>query len=129
MAENTYNGAVLAQSWKQVFKLWDQSGAKDARSKYIDFPYIFALVKTKLACGKGYSFNSENPRTSELFKKLELDSRFQEKINLLLYNIYYYGIAYGGFDRLANVHILLRHTKMSLVLFFLKKPQFRLLIN
>ena len=102
MAENTYNGAVLAQSWKQVFKLWDQSGAKDARSKYIDFPYIFALVKTKLACGKGYSFNSEDPKTSELFKKLELDSRFQEKINLLLYNIYYYGIAYGGFDRLAN---------------------------
>lgn len=60
------------------------------------------MVKTKIACGKGYTFSTKDKALELFFTKFSKDSRLQEKITLLLFNIYFYGSAIGSFDKLKT---------------------------
>ncbi len=101
MENDTRSFALQQHSWKSVFGL-STSSSGGAKDKYIDFPYIFAMVKTKIACGKGYSFATKDKQLEAFFTKFSKDSRLLEKITLLLFNIYYFGSAIGGFDKLKS---------------------------
>ena len=93
---------LAADTWDFVFGLTGNASEEKELCKWVDFAHVMALEKTKILCGKGFVFETEDEELKSFFEELNKDSHFFEEIQELCYWIFKNGEAVIGFDRLKD---------------------------
>ena len=96
------NNLAMSENWRTLAGLSRGSGTVQDINKYVDWGWFFAKTNVQLLCGKGYFFETKNPKLKEFFNKFAKTARFQQVIEKVIWNLSRYGKLAIGLDKLKN---------------------------